>query len=292
VFGFILLFGGLIGAVVLFVIAMRMPDEAIDNFARASVGCRTTLAFEDSGTFYVYEERNATEPPTADTEPTPDASTDTTTDVADTGCEPHATPGQPFEFRFVDSGAVVVREDRSITYDTGEHAGMSVARFAIVETGNYDIEVLGDDVTTLAAIGRDPDEGVSERQRQAIAVGLSGVILGSLLLALAGRRSKRAATPSIPDGPGWGTRPGSDMQAWPPAPPRVPQVPVNPQQPDTPARVTPPPPPLPARAPGAQTPGAAAGWAPPGQSAPVDMPPPAPLSVPRPPTMPEPKLPD
>ena len=118
-------------------------------------------------------------------------------------------------------------------------------------------------------------------------VAAAGVLLGGLLLALAGRRSRRAATPSIPDGPGWGHRPVEGAQpAWPPSPPRIPQVPVNPHQPDTPAEVAAPPPPLPARAPSGGT-IARSPWAPPTPGAePVDTAPPGRAERVRPPELP------
>jgi len=55
-FGFILLFAGLIGGGVLFVLSTQRHDKAIEKFARAGVGCTTSLEFSKSGTFYVYAE--------------------------------------------------------------------------------------------------------------------------------------------------------------------------------------------------------------------------------------------
>jgi hypothetical protein len=252
------LFAGLIGGGVLYVRSLMWHDDAIEAFARAGVGCTTTLQFTETGTFYVFEETGG----------------DPTTD--DVGCEPQATPGQPFGIQFAGADDVVVHEDRSITYDTGEVGGRSLVRFEIDTSGNYEIAVRGDDTSVRAAIGRDPNEGVDDLRRNAIVVGAAGVLLGVLLLLLAGRRSKKAATQSIPDGPGWGQRPGQGESAWPPAAPRLPQVPVNPHQPDTPAEVAAPPPPLPARAPGIAAP-AQSPWAPPNpDAAPVDDAPPAP----------------
>jgi hypothetical protein len=91
--------------------------------------------------------------------------------------------------------------------------------------------VEGDDPSVVAAVGRDPELGVKELRRGAIVVGVVGVVLGALMLLLAGRRSKRAATfVDAPGGPGWGPAPrrGPCVPTWPPEPPRVPQVPVNP----------------------------------------------------------------
>jgi hypothetical protein len=273
-FGFILLFTGLIGGGVLLVLSLNRHDKAIENFARAGVGCTTSLEFSKSGTFYVYAE------------------TEGTFDPEEIGCEPQATPGQAFAIEFDGPAPVSPRPDSSISYDTDDFTGTSKASFEITEPGTYELVVRGDSLETWAAVGRDPSDKVDEMRRGAILVAAIGVVLGGLLLALAGRRSKRAATPSIPEGPGWGPRPGDGaVRAWPPEPPRIPQVPINPHQPDTPAAVAPPPPPLPARAPRSAAP-ARSPWAPPPPGAgPVHTAPPEPVERARPPELP-PTLPD
>jgi hypothetical protein len=254
-FGLVLLLGGLAAGAVMFVYASRLHDKAIDDFARAGVGCRTTLEFDATGTFYVYEE----------TAGGLDSSGD---------CEPAGQPGQPFGVE-VASGPdeVALVPDESITYDDGDHTGRSTSRFVVETEGQYEISVRGPDAGVVAAIGRDPDDGVDRTRAGAIAVAAAGVVLGGLLLVLAGRRSKRASTPSVPDGPGWGQPRDPADRAWPPAPPTVTQRPINPQQPDQPARPMPPPPPLPARTPAPPAPG----WAPP-----VPPPPPPPIPAPEP----------
>lgn len=268
-FGFILLFAGLIGGGVLFVLSLQRHDKAVENFARAGVGCTTSLEFSKTGTFYVYEET------VGDFDP------------QEIGCEPTATPDQAFSASFDGPAPVSPRPDSSINYDTGDFVGASVARFDITESGTYRLAVRGDSVESWAAVGRDPSDSVDEMRRGAIIIAAVGIVLGGLLLALAGRRSKRAATPSIPQGPGWGPQPGDGaMRAWPPEPPRIPQVPVNPHQPDTPASVAPPPPPLPAREPGSAAPPRSP-WAPPPPGAgPVHTAPPEPAERPKPPDLP------
>jgi hypothetical protein len=268
-FGFILLFAGLIGGGVLFVLSLHRHDKSVENFARAGVGCTTSLEFSKTGTFYVYEET------VGDFNP------------QDIGCEPQAAPNQAFAVNFDGPAPVSPRPDSSISYDTGDFAGASVARFEITESGTYELEVRGDSVDSWAAVGRDPSENVDEMRRGAIIIAVVGVLLGGLLLALAGWRSKKASTPSIPEGPGWGPRPGDGATAaWPPAPPRIPQVPVNPHQPDTPASVAPPPPPLPARAPGSTAPPRSPWGPPPPGAGPVHTTPPGPAEQAKPPDLP------
>lgn len=268
-FGFILLFAGLIGGGVLFILSLQRHDKAVEKFARAGIGCTTSLEFSKSGTFYVYEE------------------TAGAFDPQEIGCEPQATPNQSFAIQFDGPAPVSPREDTSIAYDTGDFTGTSVARFEITEPGQYELQVRGDSTDTWAAVGRDPSDNVDKMRRGAILVAAIGVVLGGLLLALAGWRSKRASTPSIPEGPGWDKRQGDGgVRAWPPEPPRIPQVPINPHTPDTPASVAPPPPPLPARAPGSAAPPRSP-WAPPPAGAgPVHTAPPEPVERARPPDLP------
>ncbi|MDJ0769832.1 MAG: hypothetical protein QNJ12_13605 [Ilumatobacter sp.] len=269
--GLLLLFAGLIGGAVLFVLSVRRPTQAVDGFARAAVGCTTTLDFSESGTFYVYRE------------------VDGIVDLPDGSCDPTATQGREFGFEISGpSGAIDTSTDDSISYETDDFIGTSVARIEIDEPGEYEIDVVGDDVLNVAAVGRDPDDGVDELRRGAIIVAAVGVLLGLLLLVVAGRRSKKAAEVAIPDGPGWGTPARDGESAWPPRPPSVPQVPVSPHQPDHRAEVEPPPPPLPSREPASP-----AAWAPPPMgSEPSDagLPDPPPSSA-SPVPMPEPTLP-
>jgi hypothetical protein len=269
-FGLLLVFAGLIGGAVLFVLSTRRHDDAVSSFARAPVGCTTTLDFTETGVFYVYEERGGE------------------VDPPEGNCEPAADPREVFGFELSgSSGVIVPRRDSSISYDVDGFVGQSVDRFEIDTTGEYEIAVVGDEASTVAAIGRDPDDGVAELRQRAIVVVVAGVVLGVLLLILAGRRSKRAAEVSVPPGPGWGSGPTRTSDTWPPEAPRIDQVPVNPLEPDAPVETAAP---LPARTPPASTPSP---WAPPttgaapsGETPP--RPPPPPPAVPPPtPTLPD-----
>lgn len=180
-FGLLVVLAGLIGAAVLYVASQRRPEQAVDEFARAPVGCTTTLEFTDTGTFYVYEERS--DIPAAQ--------------LGD--CQPVADPSAAFGFSLTDANGDVARNaDLEVTYEFGARSGQSISSFEVTEAGRFDIEVVGDDLTVVAAIGRDPDESVADLRRAAIAVGLLGLIIGGVLLFLSGRRSRQAAAPADP----------------------------------------------------------------------------------------------
>lgn len=211
-FGLLLVIAGVAGAVVLWVMADRRPEQAVDGFARGPVGCTTTLEFSDTGTFFVYEERVG--------------------EGVDAfgACDPVPTADAEFGVELRQDGRVVaLRDDTSVSYDTASAIGTSVARVEIDEPGRYDLVVVGADPEVVAAVGRDPEAGVDELRRGAVVVGVLGILLGALLLLLAGRRSKRAATYGTPQGPGWGPQTSvlASPATWPPEPPRV-QQPVNP----------------------------------------------------------------
>jgi hypothetical protein len=266
VVGLLLIFAGLVAGAVLLVLSVRRPAQAVDDFARAPVGCTTTLEFTETGTFYVYEESSGAVTPPAG------------------GCEPTAAAGSAFGFDLEGpAGRVTPAVDDSIDYATGGRSGRSIASVEIVATGRYEIAVVGADPSVVAAVGRDPHDGVDDLRRRALAVAIAGAVLGGVLLGVAGWRSRRAATFTQPPAPNWDPRPqtATDGQEWPPAPPRISQVPVNPLQPNEPASPAPPPPPLARRsAPSTEPPA----WAPPPpDQAPADVPDPPP---PRPAVLP------
>jgi hypothetical protein len=220
--GLILLFAGVVGGAVLWVLADREPNKAAESFARAAPGCTTTLTFGEPGEFFVYEELSGVA-------------------QAVEGCQPSTLPGRAFTFTVTTAnGTEVPRvEDTSMSYDLDVGAATSVARITIEQAGDYRINVLGDDPAIVAAVGGDPEADVEQLRRGAIAAAAGGVVLGLLLLWLAGRRSKRAATFAGPLDPGWGVTERDharraaaavdDGTTWPPA---TTQVPVNPHAPD------------------------------------------------------------
>lgn len=214
--GLFCLFVGLVGGAVLYIVAERRPAQTVDGFARAPVGCNTTLEFVEAGTFYVFEEVGAM------------------ADEVGNGCQPVADPNSPFRVDFTGELTPASTDDvTDVSYDVDGFDGRSVQSVEIVEPGQYTIEVLGDDLTVVAAIGRDPDAGVGDLRRAAVILAVAGIVLGLLLLTVSGRRSKRAATASPPSGPAWGpARVGTPTTTE--GGPRTGQVPVNPHAPPGP----------------------------------------------------------
>ena len=159
-------------------------DKTVEAFARAGVGCTTTLEFSETGEFFVFEE------------------TGTPIEVLDeVGCQPLATPGQPFGFEISGPADVTVptRRRRSRTRPTSS-PGASVATLRDRDRRPVQDRRRRFGREHRGGGGTRPVERGVELRRGAIVVAAAGLSAGRLLLALAGRRSKRAATPSIPTG--------------------------------------------------------------------------------------------
>jgi hypothetical protein len=199
--GLVFVIVGIVGAAVLAVMAAGRPAKAIDSFARAAVGCTTTLDFTETGTFHVYQERGGD------------------LDEATSGCEPLSDPATSFGFEIVGPGGSTIAgfRDTTITYQRDGAVGSSVARVEIDVAGIYTIAVEGDDVTDVAAVGRDPDDGVATLWWAAGLVAVFGITVGVVLLVL-GRRRPRAAAVSASEPP---------SGSWPPEPPTLRPPPID-----------------------------------------------------------------
>ncbi len=216
--GLFILFAGLVGGGVLYVVSQNRPSQTVEGFARAPIGCTTTLEFSEVGTFYVFEEAGVV------------------FEAVDGSCQPVATPSASFGVEFTgDLEPDSLVADTSVSYDVDGYDGRSIQRIEITQPGEYSVAVTGTDLTVVAALGRDPNDGVDDLRQTALMIAIGGVVLGLLLLTLSARRSKRAATFSAPDGPGWGPGVAQRVGGWPPESPNINQVPVNPHQPLQPA---------------------------------------------------------
>ena len=221
--GLVVLFAGLVGGGVLWVLAEREPESAAESFARAVTGCTTTLTFGEPGEFYVFEELSGIVAPVD-------------------GCQPSTLAGRPFTFTVTTTTGVEVPRvaDDSVSYDLDVGSGTSVARITIPDPGEYRISVIGSDPAVVAAIGGDPDDGVQQLRQGAIAAAAAGLVLGGFLLWLSARRSRKAASFAGLADPGWGVTERDHARraeaqrdgVWPPVSPDVRQVPINPMAPD------------------------------------------------------------
>lgn len=182
----IFLVSGLMVAAVLLVGAQRRPGAQIDAFARAGVGCTTTVRVERAGEYFVFAELGA--------EP-----------VERAGCVPVADPQARFSVAIAPvDGVVVADDDRSVVYTRGAVSAGSVLRLVAEGPADLQVAVAGSDPGVVAAIGPDPDSGVDERRAVALIVGALTLLVGGTLLVVASRAgTSRAEAPAPPRSP-WG----------------------------------------------------------------------------------------
>ena len=133
-FGLFVLLAGIAGAVGLFLLSQQRRDDAIRNLARASVGCKTTMLFKDTGTFYVYIEHLGKVE-------TLDGTCSGFPDEYSRRC---STTSRSWRSRFSTADENVLELDRlddEFTYSLDDsYAGTAKRRFEIESTGDYVVD--------------------------------------------------------------------------------------------------------------------------------------------------------
>jgi hypothetical protein len=258
--GVVVLVGLLVAAAALWTAGTQRRADNVASFARAPIGCDTTLDFERSGTFLLFVE--------------------TTGRIDELGGRCNAV--LDYDRAADEVLADVIAPGLSLSGPDGarldilEAPGVSYAvdGFSGTATWSVDIETPGDHVLSVMPIGGEPmaiavgrsvDEGVGVLRWSAVAAAITALIVGGGLI-IAG--SRRAPTPDEPSAP-W----VPDAPTWPSSPPGFPVPPPTtgavgpPQQApgSADAAETPPsgataPPPTPAMPPSTSP------WGPPGTS--------------------------
>ena len=246
--GVIVLIGFIVLGVGLWFAADARYDDNVAAFARAPVGCETTLEFDRSGEFVLYIE-------TTGKIDGLDGDCDLTDryDRSATGLpQPELTLRDPA------GEELVLDSTGGVDYDTGGFVGTAYRLVDIVEEGDHVLVVGGVDGEAFAmSIGGDPRRGVTLLRSGGFAAVIVGLIGGGILLVLGSRRATPQAAAPTPwqpatlDGRGWPTSPpgfpapppttGALGPAGPPrlAPPAS-GVPVRPDSPPPGARWAPP----------------------------------------------------
>lgn len=245
-----MLVGFLALGVGLWIAADGRYEDNVAAFARAPVGCETTLEFERTGEFVLYIE--------------------TTGEIDDLGGDCDLTPrydrdatGLPqpeLTLRDPDGNELDLDSTGGVDYDTGEFVGTAYRLVDIADEGDHVLVVGPVDGEAFAmSIGGDPRDSVALLRSGALAAVIVGLIGGGILLVLGSRRptSEHAAPapwqPSTVDGQGWPTGPPGF-----PAPPPTTGA-TGPAGPPLLA----PPPAAPPHSPPARPPGSGSPWSPP-----------------------------
>lgn len=254
---------GLVAAVALWLAGGSRRTDAVENLARAPIGCDTTLDFSVPGEYLIFVESRGNF-----TEVRGDCDASGDFEVGASRPEVDITVLDP------DGAQVELTERRNVvTYSTGDFEGRSVLALDVIESGDHVMRVEAIDEAQFAvSVGRDPNSGVALLRGAAVLVGLAGIALGLLVALIAGRRRQPAApvwTPAQPPG------------QWPPAQPPY-------QQPGQPAQQHPGQPPYqqpgqPPYYPPAQPPPPPGAYGQPGQYGSAPAQPQYPGAIPQPP---------
>ena len=244
-FGVILLIGGLVAGGVLFALSATAKNETLKKFARAPVGCTTTLQFEKKAVFTIYVE-------------TKGASLDVGGDCAGNGNSydrgDAAAPTVRLSLVDGQDASVPMTPSSKYSYTTPDFRGASVEQVDIQAPGVYRLTVESKDDNFAIAIGGDP--AVDSRRMRLIGAGCAaaGLLVGMTLLLLGLRRRATpdaevewsptavASSPSFsvpPNAPVISSVPISPTSMPPPPPPPSPHGFQPPPPPNMPSNVPP-----------------------------------------------------
>ena len=167
--------GGLVAGVALAVVAAAVQSQTVEGFARAPVGCTTTLEFDTSDTFTLFVETKGR--------------------VADTGgdCKGSGTaydrgdddpPRVELTLLNDGDGQVTLGDANDYAYDTGDFVGTSFATADITAAGTYRLTVVSADSDFAIAVGRDPERDSTVYLAAGVTIAGLGMLIGLVLLVL------------------------------------------------------------------------------------------------------------
>lgn len=222
-------------------VAASTTNATVERFARAPVGCTTTLEFDTAAEFtFFVETRGRTD--------------DLGGDCAGNGITYDRGDDDPprVELTLVrdDGGQMELEPSEGVSYDTADFAGASMATVNIETTGTYRLTVASDETDFAIAVGRDP--GADALLAQALGAALAVLLFAAgVVLIVVGVRARRtppvepAAPTSAGGTPMW--TPPPPATPWQPSQPAPSMPPAVPQPgPMAPGSPLPPPPPPPA----------------------------------------------
>lgn len=233
---------GIVAAIVLFTAASRRYDDNVAGFARAPVGCDTTLGFDRAGEYVLYLETTGHID-----------ELDGSCDLADS--YDRASVGLPRPTLVLraadadDADDVDLAPTAGVDYDTGDFVGTAYRLADVPAAGDYVLTVDDDsDPEPYAiAVGLDPAAGVAALRWAALGALLAGLVIGGAVFAIGARR--RQPPPPAPDDTWspWAPAPTGPFgdpgaRAWPQSPPvHPPPAPAVPDLPPGAPRPTVPP---------------------------------------------------
>jgi hypothetical protein len=212
--------GGIVAGAVLASMASSTKEETIQKFARAPVGCTTTLEFERAATFTLFVE-------------TKGSAIDVGGDCAGNGASYDRASSEPPQLTIdlvdEDDAPMELTEFDGFSYDTDQFRGQAVQQVTIESPGTYRLTVTSDETDFAVAIGGDPEADSATVMAIGLAVAVVGLLAGLAMVLLGLRRRPTPPTSAAPSGvptvpaPGWAPQPPA-YQYPPAAPPPPPQA--------------------------------------------------------------------
>lgn len=221
---------------VMLALAAAQQQTAIEDLARAPVGCLTELDFTETGTFYVYAETRGEI-----------GDLDGTCSNADRDYFFDEAPRVTLVLTDDDDEILDLERTSGIDYDSGAFAGTAVRTIEIEDEGSYILRVESRENDAVVAIGRDVSEVGTGLGAVGLIVAVLGVLVGVALVVLALVRRRRRGGPqstvATPGGAGvWAPSPGTTPAVTPPSTtPPAPATWGTPPHTSAPPTVPPPP---------------------------------------------------
>lgn len=177
--GALVIVAGLVAASVMWIASGERRSGAVEDLARAPVGCDTTLDFVEPGSYLVFIETSG-------------ELAEVRGDCAASGVFDVGSTVPDAEITVVDPDGVIIDLESDVddvTYDDAGFVGAAAFSLDIAEADDHVIRVESPgDEAFVVAIGGDPSDGVLELRIGAFAVGLLAVLLGGVLMVLGMRR--------------------------------------------------------------------------------------------------------
>jgi hypothetical protein len=228
--GALVLAAGVAAGIVMIMASGTNYDEAVENLARAPIGCTTALEFDETGTFTVYVETQGSIGEVRGNCPNTD------TDYRFAG---DVLPAVDVALRTEDGTEVDLADDTGKDYDAGGYVGQSIASIDIDQAGDYEVTVTSSESDFAIAIGKNPKQDADSLRTSGIGALAAGIVIGGVMLLLGMRRRKPPTAPPAPATP-YGVPPSAYVPAspapaappptvsWPPAQPAPPRPPAAP----------------------------------------------------------------
>ncbi len=207
--GLLVLIGGIATGAVMAVRASSQYTDAVTRLQRAPVGCDTQFDFSGTGTFTFFIE-------------TKGKIGTLRGDCANTETSYARRPGKDLPavtLTLLDAAGAEVRLTRSsgTSYDAGGFVGTSIRTLTISEPATFTLTVESDDTDFVIAVGRDPQGDYDRQLLIALAIAITGLLIGGVLTLLGLRRT--VAPP---------TEPPAITPTWMPQPPETPYATPHP----------------------------------------------------------------